>query len=110
MAEIDKNELLSGLYEKAEGLVWAWTPIEPEVRSDALLEIDLIESEVQLIDADEVIIEDLKDSNSRLSFETLNIWDMVTYDETAGIFDIKKAKLREAIKDAVELMADFKND
>lgn len=110
MTEKDKKELLSGLYEKAEGLVWTWTLIEPEVRSDVLLEIDLIERDVRLIDADKVIIEDLKDSNSRLSFETLNIWDMVTYDETTGIFDIKKGKLREAIKDAVELMAEFKND
>ena len=110
MTEKDKEELLSDLYEKAEGLVWTWTLIEPEVRSDTFLEIDLIERDVQLIDADEGIIEDLKDSNSRLSFETLNIWDMVTYDETTGIFDIKKGKLREAIKDAVELMAEFKND
>ena len=110
MTDKDKNELLSGIYEKAEGMVWAWTLIEPDVRSDALLEIDLIERDVQLIDADEIIIEDLKDSNSRLSFETLNIWDMVTYDETSGLFDIKKAKLREVIKDAVELMVDFKNN
>ena len=48
--------------------------------------------------------------NIQRNLKTLNIWDMVTYDETTGIFDIKKGKLREAIKDAVELMAEFKND
>lgn len=43
------------IYEKAVRMVWARTLQDPAVREDALLEFDLIERDVQLRDAYEII-------------------------------------------------------
>lgn len=110
---MNSNEILDeqiAIYEKAVGMVWAWTLQDPAVREDALLEFDLIERDVQLRDAEEIIEEDSKDPNGRLSFDTFDVWDMVAYDEASGLFDIRKDRIQEAVKTAISLMDEFRQD
>ena len=68
-----RNNILNALDE--------WTRLDAATREDAFIDVDLTDGSVKFIDADELIKYDLEDPSQRLSFYTINPWDMAKYDE-----------------------------
>lgn len=84
-----------------------WTRLDAATREDAFIDVDLTDGSVKFIDADEIIKFDLEDPTQRLSFFTINPWDIADYDETAQSFSFRQDEVEEAIKNALSLQAEF---
>lgn len=84
-----------------------WTRLDAATREDAFIDVDLTDGSVKFIDADELIKFDLEDPSQRLSFFTINPWDIADYDETAQSFSFRQDEVEEAIKNAVSLQTEF---
>ena len=84
-----------------------WTRLDSATREDAFIDVDLTDGSVKFIDADELIKFDLEDPTQRLSFFTINPWDIADYDETAQSFSFRQDEVEEAIKNALSLQAEF---
>ena len=67
----------------------------------------LDDASVKFIDADELIKYDLEDPSQRLSFSTINPWDIADYDESTQSFSFHQDEVEEAINNAVSLRAEF---
>ena len=94
-----RNNILNALDE--------WTRLDAATREDAFIDVDLTDGSVKFIDADELIKYDLEDPSQRLSFYTVNPWDIADYDETAQSFSFRQDEVEEAIKNALSLEAEF---
>ncbi len=94
-----RNNILNALDE--------WTRLDAATREDAFIDVDLTDGSVKFIDADELIKYDLEDPSQRLSFYTINPWDIADYDETAQSFSFRQDEVEEAIKNALSLEAEF---
>ena len=84
-----------------------WTRLDAATREDAFIDVDLTDGSVKFIDADELIKFDLEDPSQRLSFFTINPWDIADYDEAAQSFSFRQDEVEEAIKNALSLEAEF---
>lgn len=84
-----------------------WTRLEDGVREDSFIDVDLTDGSVKFIDADELIKYDLEDPSQRLSFHTINPWDIADYDESAQSFSFRQEEVEEAIKNALSLNEEF---
>ena len=84
-----------------------WTRLDAATREDAFIDVDLTDGSVKFIDADELIKFDLEDPTQRLSFFTINPWDIADYDEAAQSFSFRQDEVEEAIKNALSLQAEF---
>ena len=84
-----------------------WTRLDAATREDAFIDVDLTDGSVKFIDADELIKFDLEDPSQRLSFFTINPWDIADYDETAQSFSFRQDEVEEAIKNALSLQSEF---
>lgn len=84
-----------------------WTRLDAATREDAFIDVDLTDGSVKFIDTDELIKFDLEDPTQRLSFFTINPWDIADYDETAQSFSFRQDEVEEAIKNALSLQAEF---
>ena len=84
-----------------------WTRLDAATREDAFIDVDLTDGSVKFIDADELIKFDLEDPTQRLSFFTINPWDIADYDETAQSFSFRQDEVEAAIKNALSLQAEF---
>lgn len=84
-----------------------WTRLDAATREDAFIDVDLTDGSVKFIDADELIKFDLEAPTQRLSFFTINPWDIADYDETAQSFSFRQDEVEEAIKNALSLQAEF---
>ena len=49
----------------------------------------------------------IEDPSQRLSFFTINPWDIADYDETAQSFSFRQDEVEETINNAVSLQAEF---
>lgn len=94
-----RNNILNALDE--------WTRLDAATREDAFIDVDLTDGSVKFIDADELIKYDLEDPSQRLSFYTINPWDIADYDDTAQSFSFRQDEVEEAIKNALSLEAEF---
>ena len=94
-----RNNILNALDE--------WTRLDTATREDAFIDVDLTDGSVKFIDADELIKYDLEDPSQRLSFYTINPWDIADYDETAQSFSFRQDEVEEAIKNAISLKEEF---
>ena len=94
-----RNNILNALDE--------WTRLDAATREDAFIDVDLSDGSVKFIDADELIKFDLEDPSQRLSFFTINPWDIADYDEAAQSFSFRQDEVEEAIKNALSLEAEF---
>lgn len=84
-----------------------WTRLDAATREDSFIDVDLTDGSVKFIDADELIKYDLEDPSQRLSFFTINPWDIADYDETTQSFSFRQDEVEEAINNAVILRAEF---
>lgn len=84
-----------------------WTRLDAATREDSFIDVDLTDGSVKFIDADELIKYDLEDPSQRLSFFTINPWDIADYDETMRSFSFRQNEVEEAINNAVSLRAEF---
>lgn len=84
-----------------------WARLDAATREDAFIDVDLTDGSVKFIDADELIKFDLEDPSQRLSFYTINPWDIADYDETAQSFSFRQDEVEEAIKNALSLQTEF---
>lgn len=84
-----------------------WTCLDAATREDAFIDVDLTDGSIKFIDADELIKYDLEDPSQRLSFYTINPWDIADYDESAQSFSFRQDEVEEAIKNALSLEAEF---
>ena len=84
-----------------------WTRLDAATREDSFIDVDLTDGSVKFIDADELIKYDLEDPSQRLSFFTINPWDIADYDETMQSFSFRQDEVEEAINNAVSLRAEF---
>ena len=84
-----------------------WTRLDAATREDSFIDVDLTDGSVKFIDADELIKYDLEDPSQRLSFFTINPWDIADYDETTQSFSFRQDEVEEAINNAVSLRAEF---
>ncbi len=84
-----------------------WTRLDAATREDSFIDVDLTDGSVKFIDADELIKYDLEDPSMRLSFFTINPWDIADYDETAQSFSFRQDEVEETINNAVSLQAEF---
>ena len=94
-----RNNILNALDE--------WTRLDAATREDSFIDVDLTDGSVKFIDADALIKYDLEDPSQRLSFYTINPWDIADYDETAQSFSFRQDEVEEAIKNALSLEAEF---
>ena len=94
-----RNNILNALDE--------WTRLDAATREDAFIDVDLTDGSVKFIDADDLIKYDLEGPSQRLSFYTINPWDIADYDETAQSFSFRQDEVEEAIKNALSLEAEF---
>ena len=85
----------------------AWTRLDAATREDAFIDVDLTGGSVKFIDADELIKYDLEDPSQRLTFYTINPWDIADYDDAAQSFSFREVKVEEAIKNALSLEEEF---
>lgn len=83
------------------------TRLDAATREDTFIDVDLTDGSVKFIDADELIKFDLEDPSQRLSFFTINPWDIADYDETAQLFSFRQDEVEEAIKNALSLQSEF---
>lgn len=84
-----------------------WTHLDAATREDSFIDVDLTDGSVKFIDADELIKYDLEDPSQRLSFFTINPWDIADYDESTQSFSFRQDEVEEAINNAVSLRAEF---
>lgn len=84
-----------------------WTRLDAATREDSFIDVDLTDGSVKFIDADELIKYDLEDPSQRLSFFTINPWDIADYDESTQSFSFRQDEVEEAINNAVSLRAEF---
>lgn len=84
-----------------------WTRLDAATREDSLIDVDLTDGSVKFIDADELIKYDLEDPSQRLSFFTINPWDIADYNESTQSFSFRQDEVEEAINNAISLQAEF---
>ena len=84
-----------------------WTRLDAATREDSFIDVDLTDGSVKFIDADELIKYDLEDPSQRLSFFTINPWDIADYNESTQSFSFRKDEVEEAINNAISLQAEF---
>lgn len=84
-----------------------WTRLDAATREDSFIDVDLTEGSVKFIDADELIKYDLEDPSQRLSFFTINPWDIADYNESTQSFSFRQDEVEEAINNAISLQAEF---
>lgn len=84
-----------------------WTRLDAAIREDSFIDVDLTDGLVKFIDADELIKYDLEDPSQRLSFFTINPWDIADYDESTQTFSFRQDEVEEAINNATSLQAEF---
>lgn len=99
----DNNSLRTNILNALD----EWTRLDAATREDAFIDVDLTDGSVKFIDADELIKFDLEDPSQRLSFFTINPWDIADYDETAQSFSFRQDEVEEAIKNALSLKSEF---
>lgn len=99
----DNNSLRTNILNALD----EWTRLDAATREDAFIDVDLTDGSVKFIDADELIKYDLEDPSQRLSFYTINPWDIADYDEAAQSFSFRQDEVEEAIKNALSLEAEF---
>lgn len=99
----DNTSLRTNILTALDG----WTRLDAATREDSFIDVDLTYGSVKFIDADELIKFDLEDPSQRLSFFTINPWDIADYDETAQSFSFRQDEVEEAIKNAVSLQTEF---
>lgn len=99
----DNNSLRTNILNALD----EWTRLDAATREDAFIDVDLTDGSVKFIDADELIKFDLEDPSQRLSFFTINPWDIADYDEAAQSFSFRQDEVEEAIKNALSLQAEF---
>lgn len=99
----DNNSLRTNILNALD----EWTRLDAATREDAFIDVDLTDGSVKFIDADELIKFDLEDPSQRLSFFTINPWDIADYDETAQSISFRQDEVEEAIKNAISLQAEF---
>lgn len=99
----DNNSLRTNILNALD----EWTRLDAATREDAFIDVDLTDGSVKFIDADELIKYDLEDPSQRLSFFTINPWDIADYDETAQSFSFRQDEVEEAIKNALNVQAEF---
>ena len=99
----DNNSLCTNILNALD----KWTRLDADTREDAFIDVDLTDGSVKFIDADELIKFDLEDPSQRLSFFTINPWDIADYDEAAQSFSFRQDEVEEAIKNALSLEAEF---
>lgn len=84
-----------------------WTRLDAATREDAFIDVDLTDGSVKFIDADELIKYDLEAPSQRLSFFTINPWDIADYNEPAQSFSFRQDEVEETIKNALSLKEEF---
>ena len=84
-----------------------WTHLDAATREDSFIDVDLTDGSVKFIDADELIKYDLEDPSQRLSFFTINPWDIADYDESTQSFSFRQDEVEEAINNALSLRTEF---
>lgn len=84
-----------------------WTRLDAATREDSFIDVDLTDGSVKFIDADELIKYDLEDPSQRLSFFTINPWDIADYNESTQSFSFRQDEVAEAINNAISLQAEF---
>lgn len=84
-----------------------WTRLDAATREDSFIDVDLTDGSVTFIDADELIKYDLEDPSQRLSFFTINPWDIADYNESTQSFSFRQDEVEEAINNAISLQAEF---
>lgn len=84
-----------------------WTRLDAATREDSFIDVDLTDGSVKFIDADELIKYDLEDPSQRLSFFTINPWDIADYNESTQSFSFRQDEVEEAINNAISLQAEF---
>lgn len=84
-----------------------WTRLDAATREDSFIDVDLTDGSVKFIDADELIKYDLEDPSQRLSFFTINPWDIADYDESTQSFSFRQEEVEDAINNAISLQAEF---
>lgn len=99
----DNNSLRTNILNALD----EWTRLDAATREDAFIDVDLTDGSVKFIDADELIKFDLENPSQRLSFFTINPWDIADYDEAAQSFSFRHDEVEEAIKNALSLQAEF---
>lgn len=99
----DNNSLRTNILNALD----EWTRLDAATREDAFIDVDLTDGSVKFIDADELIKFDLEDPSQRLSFFTINPWDIADYDEAAQSFSFRQDEVEEAIKNAMSLQSEF---
>lgn len=99
----DNNSLRTNIINALD----EWTRLDAATREDAFIDVDLTDGSVKFIDADELIKFDLENPSQRLSFFTINPWDIADYDEAAQSFSFRHDEVEEAIKNALSLQAEF---
>ena len=99
----DNNSLRTNILNALD----EWTRLDAATREDAFIDVYLTDGSVKFIDADELIKYDLEDPSQRLSFFTINPWDIADYDETAQSFSFRQEEVEEAIKNALSLQSEF---
>lgn len=99
----DNNSLRTNILNALD----EWTRLDAATREDAFIDVDLTDGSAKFIDADELIKFDLEEPSQRLSFFTINPWDIADYDETAQSFSFRQDEVEEAIKNALSLQAEF---
>ena len=99
----DNNSLRTNILNALD----KWTRLDAATREDAFIDVDLTDGSVKFIDADELIKFDLEDPSQRLSFFTINPWDIADYDEASQSFSFRQDEVEEAIKNAMSLQSEF---
>lgn len=99
----DNNSIISNIHNALD----EWTRLDVAVREDAFIDVDLLDGSVNFIDADDFFKYDLEDSTERLSFYTLNPWDIVDYNEDTNSFSFRQDELAEIEKTVLKLHSEF---
>ena len=99
----DNTSLRTNILTALDG----WTRLDAATREDSFIDVDLTDGSVKFIDADELIKYDLEDPSQRLSFFTINPWDIADYNESTQSFSFRQDEVEEAINNAISLQAEF---
>lgn len=81
--------------------------LDAAIREESFIDVDLTDGPVKFIDADELIKCDLEDPSQRLSFFTINPWDITNYNESTQSFSFRQDEVEEAINNALSPRAEF---
>lgn len=87
-----------------------WIALDPATREDAFIELDVLDGSAKIIDADELIRHDLEDLAQRLTFHTVNPWDISDYDEETKSFHFRQEDLEEIERIVLDLQEEFAED